>query len=277
MGCLQDRLRRAVGVVPPWLIAVGPDQHRLASQWQPVGLVDRGIGTVHGGGGHHAAGDQGLRALLALDQDDVAGRTDARLVEQRARLRRGHLAALRVPRSEFLLASRWVIAVDDGDQLATGIEVVPLRRGRAEVVDRRFLLRLAHWHRPRPPEQIGSFIQHAREIGVDVRTEIGRDQGEDVAAIAGGTIRPQTGLLTFQHHLEAVTWTAQDVADQELATALLASRKHRGQHRLQTRKQVGANLVSFRFPVVLRRLGGVVEVDHSAPSTGASASWESRP
>ena len=61
-------------------------------------------------------------------------------------------------------------------------------------------------------------------------------------------------LSPVEHHLEAVAGTAQHVADEKLALALLACREHRGQHRLQSCDQFGANLVAFSIPV-FRRVG----------------------
>ena len=102
---------------------------------------------------------------------------------------------------------------------------------------------------------------------MDAGSEVGRDQIEDVAAVAGRAIRPESGLVAGQHHLEAVAGTAQHVADEKLALALLARREHRGQHRLQPCDQFRANFVAFSIPVFDGQ-GNVVEVDHSAPSSG---------
>ena len=99
---------------------------------------------MHCGGRHHTGIDQRLRALLAFDQDDVAGGHQTRLVVQRAWLGRCHLAALGVPRPEFLFPARWVVAVDNRDQFASGIKIVPLGGRWAEIVGRRSCLGFAH-------------------------------------------------------------------------------------------------------------------------------------
>ena len=58
---------------------------------------------------------------------------------------------------------------DAGDEVACRIEVVPLRRGRAEFVDWRVLLAgLARRLLPGATEQIGGGIQYTIEVGVDV-------------------------------------------------------------------------------------------------------------
>ena len=101
---------------------------------------------MHGRGCHHADGDQGLRTLLALDQHNVTSGSQPRLVVQRARIGRSHLAPLGIPRPELLLAPGWVVTVHDRNQFAGGIEVVPLGRGRAEIINRSFLLGAAYRH-----------------------------------------------------------------------------------------------------------------------------------
>lgn len=80
-------------------------------------------------------------------------------------------------------------------------------------------------------------------------SEVGRDQIENVAAVASGAIRPESGFVAREHHLEAVTGTAQYVADEKLALALLARREHCGQHRFQPRDQLGANFIAFGIAV----------------------------
>src|SRR5690606_19847086 len=84
-----------------------------------------------------------------------------------------------------------------------------------------------------------------------------------------------SGLLAIEHHLEAVAGTAQHVADQELATALLARREQGGQNGLKTREQFSTQF--FALDITQGAADGVgqwrdvVEVDgHSASSPSAS-------
>ena len=78
------------------------------------------------------------------------------------------------------------------------------------------------------------------------------DQRKDVAASAGGSIRPQPRLVAIENYLEAVAGAAQYVADQELATALLACRKHSLQNRFQASDQICTNGFSLLVAVMLR-------------------------
>jgi hypothetical protein len=104
---------------------------------------------------------------------------------------------------------------------------------------------------------------------VDVGPEVGGNQGKDVTAITRGTIRPETSLLAFEYHLEAVAWAAQDVPDQKLAPTLLSRRKHCGQDRFHACDQFSANFVPLAVidvaPVVLP--GGDVSLKSSIGST----------
>ena len=228
----QDRLCRLRGVLPARLVAVGPDQHSLSSQWRPVGLFDRSVRAVHRRGGIDARVDQGLRAFLALDQHHLRGAGHPWLVVERARVGWCHLAPLGIPGPELLLLSGRVVAVDDGDEMALGVEIVPLRGGWAKFIDGHGAFAgSAHRHLAGATKQISCRIQHTIEVGVDVERRMPSDQGEDIAAIARRAIRPQPGLLAVQYHLEAVAGAAQHVPDQELAPASLASWEHRGQHR----------------------------------------------
>ncbi len=270
----QNGLRGLRRVVPARLVAVRPDQHRLTRQWRPIGLVDRGVGTVHGGGRHNAAGDQRLRALFAFDQHDLAGRHQPRLVVQGARVGWGHLAALGIPRPVLLLAPVRVVAVDDGDQLSVGIEVVPLRGGGAEIGHGRLPAGLAHRRRTDATEQIGGLIEHPWEVGMSIGAKVGGDQIEQIPALASGTINPQARLFSCQHYFETVAGIAPRVADEERRAALLACWKHGGQHGFQARDQAGADFDAFDVPVRF------VGVHHLAPSVevptfGVSPRWTS--
>ena len=161
----QDGLCRLRGVLPARLVAVGPDQHGLSGQWRPVGLFDRSVRAVHRRGGHDARVDQGLRALLAFDQHHLRGTGHPWLVVERTRVGRCHLAPLRIPGPELLLLSGRVVAVDNGDEMALGVEIVPLGGGGAEFVDRHVLLvGLAHRRGTRTTEQIGGGIEHAQKV-----------------------------------------------------------------------------------------------------------------
>jgi len=131
---------------------------------------------VHRGGGSDARINQCLRAFLALDQYHLSGADHPRLVVQRARLGRRHLAPLGVPGPELLLASRWVVAVDDGDETARLIEVIPLGGGWAEFVHRRILLAgSAYWHLAGATEQISSRTQNKTELGMDIEARMPGD------------------------------------------------------------------------------------------------------
>ena len=99
---------------------------------------------MHRSGGTNAKADQRLCALLTFNQDDCVYRQEPRLVVKRTCLRRSHLASLGIPRPELLLATGWVVAVDDRNQLACGVQVIPLGRGWTEIVDRYFLLDFTH-------------------------------------------------------------------------------------------------------------------------------------
>ncbi|WP_307734362.1 hypothetical protein [Xanthomonas albilineans] len=155
-----------------------------------------------------------------------------------------------------------IVAVNDGDQLAVGIEVVPLRGGGAEIGHRRLPAGLAHWGRTDAAEQIGGLIQHLREVGMNVGAKVGGDQIKEITALASGTIDPQARLFACQDHFETVARIAQRIADEELRTALLTCWKHGGQHGLQACDQAGADLDAFDVAAMF------VGVDHSAPSVG---------
>ncbi len=96
-----------------------------------------------------------------------------------------------------------------------------------------------------------------------VHPKVGSDKVKDVAAIAGGSIRPEAGFLAFKNKLQTVTRASQNIASQELALPLLASGKHREEHGLQPCNQVGPDLITLRLAIDVRRYGGVVEVNHS--------------
>src|SRR5690606_39005919 len=122
---------------------------------------------------------------------------------------------------------------------------------------------------------IGSGVEHARKVVEHVDTEVRGNQCIDVATVAGGAICPQSSLLAIEHHLEAVAGTTQHVADQELATALLARREQGDQNGFKTREQFGTQF--FAFGIAEGAAGGVglwrdvVEVEsHSASSPSAS-------
>ena len=220
---------------------------------------------MHRCGRHHACTDQCLRALLAFGQDDRVGRHHPGLVVQGARLGRCHLATLGIPGPKLLLAPGRVVAVDDRDQLPCGIEVVPLGGGRAEVIDRGFLLYLACGHSRYMPDKITGMLQHLRKIVQHIDAEIGSNEIEDVTAIACRAIGPQARLLAVEHHLEAVARAAQHIADQELAPALLASREQGEEHGLQSRQQVGAHSIALCADIDGCFSGIVVEIKHRRP------------
>ncbi|NJZ81031.1 hypothetical protein GO282_05013 [Ralstonia solanacearum] len=225
---------------------------------------------MHGRGGDNAGVDQGLGAFLAFDQHDLRGARQSRLVVQRARLRRGHLAALGIPRPELLAPAGRVVAVHHPDQPAGGVQVVPLGRLRAEVVRRRLPALTPHRLLAGLAEQLQGAFEHSAEVRGHAQASLGRDQIEDVAAVAGRAIRPQARLLAVEHHLQAVAGAAEDVADHERAAPLLAGREQHAQHELQAGEQRRADLVALGV-----RLAGehrdLVEVDHCAPSPGMPA------
>lgn len=95
---------------------------------------------MHRRGRDHARIDQRLGAFLALDQDHLRGIGDARLVVERPRIGGGIVLRRRASQgAELLFRAGRVVAIDDRDQLARGIEVVPLRCRRPQFIDRRFL------------------------------------------------------------------------------------------------------------------------------------------
>ncbi len=244
---LQDRLRRPVGVLPARLVPVGPDQHGLAGQRRPVGLLHGCVRAVHRRGGDDAGVDQGLGALLALDQHDLRGGRQSRLVVQRTRIGRGHLAALGVPRPELLAPAGRVVAVDHPDQPAGGVQVVPLGGLGAEVVRRRLAALAAHRLRAGETEQVGGARQHPREFRVHVDTQGACDHGEHIPAVARGAVRPQARLLPVEHDFQAVARVALDVADHEGVPPLLAGRKQDGQHRVQPVEQQAPDALPLPF------------------------------
>ncbi|NKF67678.1 hypothetical protein GO296_04960 [Ralstonia solanacearum] len=263
----QDGLSRVGCVLPARLVAVRPDQHGLAGQRRPVGFLNRRVRPVHRRSGNDAGVNQGLGAFLALDQYDLRGGRQARLVVQRARLGRRHLAALGVPRPEFLASAGRVVAVHHPDQPAGCVQVVPLGRLRTEVVRWRLLPLAPHRLRADETEQVGSARQHLREFRVHVDTQGARDHCEHVPAITRGAIRPQAGLLAVEHDFQAVARIALDVADHELVPPLLAGWKQDGQHRVQPVEQQAPDAVPLRLRgyracdlPALRR--AVIEVEH---------------
>jgi len=261
----QDGLGRLHGVLPARLVAVRPDQYGLTLQRRPVGLVHGRIRPVHRGGGAHAGVDQGLGAFLALDQHDLGGVLDPRLVVQRPRLGRSHLAAARVPGPEFLLAPRRVVAVDDGDELPLCVEVVPLGGGGTQVVDRGLLGRLARRRRGRSADEVLGQVEDAGEVAVHVHAVVAADQVEHIAAGAFGAVGPQSRLVAVEHDFQAVPRAAEHVADDELAAALLSSGEQGEQHRLQPREQRGAHGLAAVGRRDLGRGCGVIEVQHPPP------------
>ncbi len=267
---LQDGLRCVAGILPARLVPVGPDQHGLARQGRPVGLLDRCVRAMHGRGGDNAGVDQGLGAFLALDQHDMVGFRQRWLVVERARLGRRHLATLGVPGPERLASSRRVVAVHHADQLAGGVQVVPLGRGGAQVV-RGWVLALAPYRlRAGLPEQLQGLFEYPREVGGHAQARPGGNEVEDVAAVAGRAVRPQARLVAVEHHLQAVAGAAQDVADHERAASLLAGREQHAQHEFQAGEQRRADLVALGV-LLASHQRDLVEVDHCAPSPGMPA------
>src|SRR5690606_28324374 len=119
-----------------------------------------------------------------------------------------------------------IVAIDDSDQFAVGIQVVPLRAGRAQVVDRGFFARLAANRGNRGAvDKTGSMFENASEVRGDVDAQVGGHEIKDITAVARGAIRPQTGFVTTEHNFETVTGAAQEVAHQKLAAPDFASRQ----------------------------------------------------
>jgi len=216
---------------------------------------------VHRGSRDDTGVDQRLRALLALDQDHGVCLRDAGLVVQRARLWRRQLAALRIPRPEFLLAARRVVAVHHRDQLAIGVEVVPLGGRRPKVVYRRRPLGFRRRHCGDTPKQPTRFVQNARKLGVHIDTEVPCNQCIHIPTGVVGAISPQPSLLAGQHDLQAVAGATENIADQKPSTAHFSCRVHHSEHRLQTFEQLNAELFSFFTMVAGHRcLRCVIEV-----------------
>jgi len=220
---------------------------------------------VHGGGGADAGGDQRLGAFLALDQHHAVGGGDARLVVERTRFGRGHLLAFGVPRPELLAPAWWVVAIDDRDQLAVHIVVVPLGGGRAQVVHRHLLARFVHRPGRCPPEQITRDGQRPGEIRAGIEAVVECNKVEFVAAVTGGAVRPESGLLADQHDLQAVARTAEDVADGELAAPLLAGGEQTEEHGFQIREKRGTNLLALGIEIAISGFRDGVEINHAAP------------
>ena len=232
---------------------------------------------MHRCGRSDAGIDQGLRAFLALDQHDLAGRDQTRLVIDRAWVRRGLLVPLGIPGPELLLLSGWVVAIHHSNQIARGIQVVPLGGGRAQFVDGYGLpFAFAYRRGTRASEQIGGGIEYTREVVDHIDPEVTANEREDIATGIVGTIGPQSCLLAIEHHLEAVAGTTQHIADQERAPALLACREQGEQHRFQPCEKFRAQFLAFGIADDARGVfsggGGVVEVDHSDSSTDTSTS-----
>ena len=118
--------------------------------------------------------------------------------------------------------------------MACGIKVVPLGRSWSQLIYRSFLLGLAGLGGRSLANQFSGIVQQSREVGLSVCSKVGRDQIKDVAAVTGGSICPETRLLSVKDYLEAVTRTAQDIPDQELAASLLASGEQSRQHRFES-------------------------------------------
>ena len=207
---------------------------------------------MHGGRGRDASSDQCLGALLTLDQDHPFGSEHPRLVVQRARIGWSHLATLGIPRPELLLATGWVVAVHDGNQVALGIEVIPLGRGGSQLIDRRFLFGLAGVDRCSLANQVCRVVQHPRKVSLHIDAQVGCDQTKNVTAITSGAIGPQSRLLCVEHHLQAVAGAAQHIAHKEFATTLLACGKQCAEHRLQSVDQRRTQLLTGGVGVLVR-------------------------
>ena len=82
-------------------------------------------------------------------------------------------------------------------------------------------------------------LKHTRKIRLHIGAQVGRNEIEDVTAITCRTICPQPGLLTIEDNLEAITWAAKHIADEEFPFALLACRKQSGQDRFQSSNEIG--------------------------------------
>ena len=250
-------------VIPSGFVAVGPDQHMLAGQGRPVGFLDRRVCAVHSSGRHDACVDQGLCAFLAFDQHHGIGRGHAHLVVERTWIRRCHLLALGIPRTELLAPPRWVVAINATDQLAFCREVIPLGRGRAQLVDQRFLLVLLGRGNGRSPSQVAGQLHHLREVRLGVDLVMPGNQVKDVAAVTRGAIRPEARLVAIKHNLEAIARTAQHVADEKLAFAHLASRIEREQNTLQPADQICTQCISFGVRILWCAARGIVEIHHA--------------
>ena len=231
----KNRLRCMVGVLPARFVTVGPDEHGLACKRRPVGFIHRRVGAMHGGGGADACIDQGLRALLAFDEHHLAGVQHARLVVERARGGRRHLAALCIPRSELLAPAGRIVAVDHRDQSASSVEVFPPGCCWSQFIDGHLNFRAPG--RPgyclSASRKIGAEGEQAREVRAGADALARRDEGEDVAAFAACAVGPQAGLFAREHDLKAVAGATQNVADIKLAPLYLPGREDRQQHGIQ--------------------------------------------
>jgi hypothetical protein len=166
-----------------------------------------------------------------------------RLVVERARLGRSHLAALGVPRPELLLATGRVVAVDHRDQVAGRRRSSPTWPWPGRV-HRRVAPSWPcgmTWRRRCLPKQICRVLKHTRKIGLHIGTQVGRDESEDVTAITGCTIGPQPGLLAIEDNLEAIAGAAKHIADEKFPFALLARREQCGQDRFQSSDEIGSS------------------------------------
>jgi hypothetical protein len=175
--------------------------------------------------------DQGLRAFLTFDEYHRLGADHPRLVVQRTRVGRRHLAPLGVPRSELLAPSGRVVAVDTGDQAAVGREIVPLGGRRAEIIDQHLFPALPfRRHHDRTPGQRSRFLDHPGKVIPGIQAALTGDQIEDVAPFARCPVRPQPGLVTVQHHFQAATRVAEHVANRESFAPDFASCKQVPKH-----------------------------------------------
>ena len=240
----------------------------LFREWLPVRFIDRRVGTMHGRGGHNPGIDQGLGTLFTFNQNHLICLDQPGLVVQRSGIGRGHLAFARIPGPELLSLARRVVAIDDSNELASGVQVVPLGGGRPEIVGGSRRFGLTNRCVVRPTEQIRGTGHDTGEVRLNVGTEVGCNQVKDVTAIARGAIGPQTGLLAIEHHLQAVAGAAHTIAHQKVAATLLSSREHGGKDRLHATQQGGTDFVTLCLPAMRGSIGrarDLVEVKHGAP------------
>ena len=75
------------------------------------------------------------------------------------------------------------------------------------------------------------------------------DECKDIATIARGAVDPQARPFAVQFDLQAATWTAQHIADDEFAVCHLASREQGKQHALKPCQQGRSQFIPLGIPV----------------------------